>query len=74
MRSITLIKAAGDTIKVSLHNYGAGVDRLNRRWILDAGNWTCLETGETAHKAHILHRLFGNVSSPSRPSANFAQA
>jgi hypothetical protein len=72
MRSITLIKATGDKIKVTLHNYGAGVDRLNRRWILDSGTWNCIETGEIADKLPMLHRLFG--STPSRPSVHLAKA
>jgi hypothetical protein len=71
MRSITLIKATGDRVKVTLHNYGAGVDRQNRRWILDSETWNCVETGETADKLPMLHRLFG--SSPIRPSIQLAK-
>jgi hypothetical protein len=70
MRSITLIKDSGEKVRVTLNNYGSGVDCLNRRWVLDAGSWNCLETAETAHKLPILHRLFGTTS--HQPTAHFA--
>jgi len=72
MRSIALIKSSGEKVRVTLNNYGSGVDRLNRRWILDAGCWACVETAETAYKLPMLHRLFGISAPDHRPTADFA--
>lgn len=72
MRSIALTKANGEKFRLALDNYGSGVDRLNRRWILDAGCWNCIETGETAQKLALIHRFFGGSASQRRPLINVA--
>lgn len=67
MSSIALTKATGEKLRLVLNNYGSGVDRLNRRWVLDAGCWNCIETGEIAQRLPMLHRFFG-ASVPQRKS------
>ena len=73
MKSIALTKANGEKLKLVLNNYGAGVDRLNRRWILDAGCWNCIETGETAQRLPMLHRFFGASVPQRKPPMNIVQ-
>jgi len=74
MRSIALTKATGESLKLALNNYGSGVDRLNRRWVLDAGCWNCIETGETAERTPLLRRLFGeSVSHQKQLTTNVSQ-
>jgi len=61
MRSITLIKQTGDKIRLNLNHRGSGVDCLNRRWILEVDSWQCIDTGESAQKLPLFHRLFGTT-------------
>ena len=72
MRAITLTKATGEKLRLVLNNYGSGVDRLNRRWVLDAGCWNCIETGEIAQRLPTLHRFFGASVPRRKPLMNLA--
>jgi hypothetical protein len=67
MRSITLVKQTGDKIRLNLNHRGSGVDRLNRRWILEMDSWQCVDTGESAQRLPLFHRLFGTTR-PQSPA------
>lgn len=74
MRSITLTKATGEKLRLALDNYGSGVDHLNRRWVLDAGSWNCIETGEIATRLPMFHRFFGSSATQRKSALNVARS
>jgi hypothetical protein len=47
-KSIKLLTAKGETLKVALDNWGGGIDRLHRRWTLANDGWHCIDNGEVA--------------------------
>lgn len=48
-RFVRLTTERGDSVPVSLENWGSGVDRRFRRWVLDRCGWRCIDTGELGH-------------------------
>jgi hypothetical protein len=63
-RLITLKTETGRRVYVHLDNFGAGVDRLYRRWNRERDGWRCVDTGEVAQ----LSGLFFNRR--PKPSAS----
>ena len=55
---IKLLTAHDETVKVTLDNWGGGMDHLYRRWTLHPEGWLCVDNGEIAQ---------GLVSSVSHP-------
>jgi hypothetical protein len=53
---ITLRTDEGNRVLVSLDGWGAGVDRMHRRWTREPEGWRCIDTGEVAHKSGLLFR------------------
>jgi hypothetical protein len=51
---IKLLTADGKTVKVMLDNWGGGMDRLHRRWTLQADGWQCVDNGEIAQGLNSL--------------------
>ena len=45
---IKLLTADGKIVKVMLDSWGAGMDRLHRRWTLQPEGWQCVDTGAIA--------------------------
>ncbi len=49
MRRILILEAArGGQFEISLENWGAGSDFLQRRWVLMEESWLCVDSGEIA--------------------------
>jgi hypothetical protein len=48
---IKLRTADGQTVRVMLDNWGGGIDRLHRRWMLQPEGWHCVDNGEIAQTA-----------------------
>jgi hypothetical protein len=61
-RLITLKTDAGPRVYVHLDNWGAGIDRLHRRWTRESDGWRCVDTGEVAHPAGFI---FGRMRKTS---------
>jgi hypothetical protein len=51
---IKLETADGKIVKVMLDNWGCGMDRLHRRWMLQPEGWQCVDTGAVARSLHSL--------------------
>jgi hypothetical protein len=51
---ITLRTDKGDRVFLTLDGWGAGVDKLHRRWTRDPDGWRCLDNGDIAHKTGLL--------------------
>jgi hypothetical protein len=56
---VTLRTETGKRISVHLDNWGGGIDRLYRRWMLEPDGWHCVDTGEIAQRASLI---FGRLS------------
>jgi hypothetical protein len=48
---IKLRTAHGQTVRVMLDNWGGGIDRLHRRWMLQPEGWHRVDNGEIAQTA-----------------------
>jgi hypothetical protein len=53
-KMIKLLTVDGKVVKVMLDNWGAGMDRLHRRWTLQAEGWHCVDNGEIAQGLESL--------------------
>jgi hypothetical protein len=56
-RSITLMTEVGDNIRLSLENWGSGVDQQFHRWVLEDlhdSKWRCIETGKLARPSTLF--------------------
>jgi hypothetical protein len=56
-RSMTLTTELGDNVRLSLENWGSGVDQQFHRWVLEdlhGSKWRCIETGKLAHPSTLF--------------------
>ena len=51
---ITLRTDRGDRVYLTLDGWGAGMDKLHRRWTRDPDGWRCLDSGDVAHSTGLL--------------------
>lgn len=56
-QSLKLRTDEGNEVRITLENWGSGLDGAKRRWTLEdaeTGRWVCRESGESAQKASTL--------------------
>lgn len=53
---ITLRTDDGNRVFVSLDGWGAGIDRMHRRWSREADGWRCIDSGEFARHSGLLFK------------------
>ena len=53
---ITLRTDEGNRVFVSLDGWGAGIDRMHRRWTRETNGWRCIDTGEFASQSGLLFK------------------
>ena len=64
-RSITLMTEVGDNIRLSLENWGSGVDQQFHRWALEdlhGSKWRCIEAGKLARPSTLFSLSGGWLS------------
>ena len=53
-RTLKLRTGGGYDVRIILENWGSGLDRSRRRWILQDSLWQCMDSGDFAEE-----RVFG---------------
>jgi hypothetical protein len=53
-RTLKLRTDGGYDVRIILENWGSGLDRSRRRWILQDSLWQCMDSGDFAEE-----RVFG---------------
>jgi Flp pilus assembly pilin Flp len=50
-QTVKLRTSEGDPVSIVLENWGSGLDRLMRRWVLVEDYWECVDTGSLAEES-----------------------
>jgi hypothetical protein len=64
MKQIVILQTSdGFTVRITLENWGSGLDHVLRRWTLEDGCWRCMDTGELAEESTLAGlQIFGGKS------------